>query len=90
AAPAVLPVPGAYARLVPLLRAIVEDMEAGAPNAPAAPHRFFDAGWLGMRYAEVLPIPALARQKLLELDDSIDRLEIIYRFLEGKGLLPEA
>jgi Lon protease-like protein len=72
------------------LRAIVEDMEAGAPNAPAAPHRFFDAGWLGMRYAEVLPIPALARQKLLELDDSIDRLEIIYRFLEGKGLLPEA
>jgi Lon protease-like protein len=91
AAPAVLPVPGAYARLVPLLRAIVEDMGgAGAPNAPAAPHRFFDAGWLGMRYAEVLPIPALARQKLLELDDSIDRLEIIYRFLESKGLLPDS
>jgi len=86
----VLPVPGAYARLVPLLRAIVEDMEAGAPNAPAAPHRFFDAGWLGMRFAEVLPIPLAAKQKLLELDDSIDRLEIIYRFLESKGLLPDA
>ena len=57
---------------------------------PPAPHRFFDAGWLGMRYAEVLPIPALARQKLLELDDSIDRLEIIYRFLESKGLLPDS
>jgi hypothetical protein len=24
------------------------------------------------------------------MDDSIDRLEIIYRFLESKGLLPEA
>lgn len=89
-APAVLPVPGAYARLVPLLRAIVDDMEAGAANAPAAPHRFFDADWLGMRYAELLPIPIAAKQKLLELEDSIDRLEIIYRFLESKGLLPEA
>ncbi|OHC65304.1 MAG: peptidase S16, partial [Rhodocyclales bacterium GWA2_65_20] len=89
AAPSVLPVPGAYARLVPLLRAIVEEMAADAPNAPAMPHRFFDAGWLGMRYAEVLPIPVVARQKLLELDDSIDRLEIIYRFLESKGLLPD-
>lgn len=87
--PPVLPVPGPYARLVPLLRAVVADMEKGAPNAPAAPHRFFDAHWLGMRYAEVLPIPSLARQKLLELDDGIDRLEIIYRYLEGKGLLPD-
>jgi Lon protease-like protein len=88
--PPVLPVPGSYARLVPLLRAIIDDLGAATPGAPAAPHRFFDAGWLGMRYAEVLPIPLVARQKLLEIEDSIDRLEIIYRFLEGKGLLPEA
>lgn len=90
AAPAVLPVPGAYARLVPLLRAIVGELGADAPTAPATPHRFFDAAWLGMRYAEVLPIPAAAKQKLLEIEDGIDRLEIIYRFLESKGLLPEA
>jgi hypothetical protein len=70
---------------VPLLRAIVGELEAGAPNAPAKPHRFFDAGWLGMRYAEVLPIPVAAKQKLLEIEDSIDRLEIIYRFLEEQG-----
>ena len=90
AASAVLPVPGPYVRLVPLLRAIVEEMAAGAAHAPATPHRFFDAGWVGMRYAEVLPIPVVARQKLLEIEDSIDRLEIIYRFLESKGLLPDA
>ena len=89
-APPVLPVPGSYARLVPLLRAIVDDMADSAPHAPAKPHRFFDAGWLGMRYAEVLPIPVAAKQKLLEIEDSIDRLEIIYRFLDSKGLLPEA
>jgi Lon protease-like protein len=90
AAPAILPIPGAYARLVPLLRAIIGDLAADAPNAPAKPHCFFDAGWLGMRYAEVLPIPLVAKQKLLEIEDSLDRLEIIYRFLESKGLLPEA
>lgn len=78
-------IPGAYARLVPLLRAIVDEL---GDKGPATPHRFFDAGWLGMRYAEVLPIPGLAKQKLLEVDDSIDRLEIIYRFLESKNLLP--
>ena len=89
AAPAIVPIPGPYARLVPLLRAIVDDMAADAPNAPAQPHCFFDSGWLGMRYAEVLPIPLAAKQKLLEIEDSIDRLEIIYRFLESKGLLPE-
>ncbi|NJD36029.1 MAG: peptidase S16 [Betaproteobacteria bacterium] len=88
--PPVLPVPGAYARLVPLLRAIVDEMVAGESHAPAMPHRFYDAGWLGMRYAEVLPIPVAAKQKLLEIEDSVDRLEIIYRFLESKGLLPEA
>jgi len=80
-----IPVPGAYARLVPLLRVIVSEL---GEMAPAVPHRFFDAGWLGMRYAEVLPIPAAAKQKLLEVEDSIDRLEIIYRFLDSKGLLP--
>jgi Lon protease-like protein len=90
AVPPVLPVPGAYARLVPLLRALVEELAAGAPHAPATPHRFFDAGWLGMRYAELLPIPIVAKQKLLEVEDSIDRLEIIFRFLESKGLLPDA
>lgn len=87
--PALLPIPGAYARLVPLLRAVIVDMAEVAPNAPATPHRFFDADWLGMRYAEVLPIPLAAKQKLLEIEDGIDRLEIIYRFLESKGLLPE-
>ena len=77
-------IPGPYARLVPLLRAIVEDL---GEDAPAAPHRFFDATWVGYRWCEVLPIPAIARQKLLELDDSISRLEIIFRFLEQKGLM---
>lgn len=79
------PISGDYARLVPLLRAIVAESATAVPP----PHRFDDAGWVGMRYAELLPIPALAKQKLLEIEDGIDRLEIVYRFLDDKGLLPD-
>ena len=39
------------------------------------------SAWVGMRLAEVLPLPAATRQKLLELDDSLQRLEIMQRLL---------
>lgn len=77
-------IPGEFARLVPLLRAVVDDL---GERAPPLPHRFFDAAWVGYRWCEVLPIPMVARQKLLELEDSVSRLEIIFRFLEQKGLM---
>ena len=77
-------VPESCARMLPLLRQVVEDL--GEERVPA-PHAFESADWVGYRYAEILPIPALARQKLLELDDSLSRLEIIFRFLEEHQLL---
>ena len=76
--------PEADAALVPLLRVIAADL--GEERLPA-PHHFGDAEWVGMRLAEVLPIPNVARQKLLELESPADRLEIIRRFLEQKGLV---
>ena len=70
--------------LVPLLQAMVAD--AGAEHFPA-PHRFEDAAWVGYRFSELLPIPAIARQKLLELEDPISRLEIVHKFLAQRGLV---
>lgn len=43
--------------------------------------RLDDAGWVANRWSEVLPIPLKARQKLLELPDPQDRLEIIHQYL---------
>lgn len=37
--------------------------------------------WVAARLAEVLPLPTAARQKLLELDGSTQRLEILQRLL---------
>ena len=83
-----LPVPESLSRLVPLLRAILDEL-GDAANAPALPHRFDDANWISLRFSELLPIPASARQTLLEVDSGVDRLEIVYRFLASKSLLPD-
>lgn len=81
--PPALPVPEAQAEIVPLLRMLAA--EAGERLPP--PHHFDDAAWVGARYAEILPIPALARQRLLELDDVLSRLEIMQQYLRQHGLL---
>jgi Lon protease-like protein len=79
-----MPVPEALAALVPLLQAMAAD--AGAERLPP-PHRFDDAAWVGYRFCELLPIPAIARQKLLELEDPASRLEIVFKFLAQRNLV---
>lgn len=81
------PVPPALQVLVPLLRAVAD--EVGSERMPE-PHGFDDASWVGYRYCEILPIPLLARQKLLELADPVSRLEIIFEFLRSRGLAGES
>lgn len=76
--PPVTRIPGDYARLVPMLRAMIEALE----DAPPRPYRFFDAAWVADRWAELLPLPLAAHQRILELDDGVARLDAIYRFLE--------
>lgn len=72
--------------LLPLLQAVVSD--AGAALIPR-PHKLDDANWVGYRYAEILPIPNLARQRLLELEDADLRLAIIHEYLVKQGLIKE-
>lgn len=80
-----LHLPDKLTRLQPLMRVILAD----AGDAVPAPHPLDDAVWLGNRYAELLPISLLAKQKLMELDDSLLRVETIYQYLEQKGLLSQ-
>lgn len=82
--PPAQPVPDAQADMLPLLRTVVAELGERLPP----PHHFEDAGWVGVRYTELLPIPLLAKQKLLELDDPLSRLEILQQFLREHGLLP--
>lgn len=45
------------------------------------PYRLESASWVSARLAELLPVPLAAKQRMLELDDGLARLEILYRFL---------
>jgi len=77
-----LPVPPSQERLLPLLRGLLAE---GLPVPE--PHRWESAAWVGYRLCEIVPVQALAKQKLLELDDPVSRLEILERYLEQHGLL---
>lgn len=79
-----LPLPGERQRLLPLLRRVLNDL--GKERMPE-PHHFDDAEWVGYRITEILPIQNLAKQKLLELEDPLARLEILEKFLDQRKLL---
>ena len=76
-------VPEEFAACARLLEMVVADQ--GKPIF-AEPHAFSDAAWVGYRLAEILPVPLAAKQRLLELGDSLARLSILQRFLESQGL----
>lgn len=78
------PLPPERQRLLPLLQRIVDDL--GNERLPE-PHRYDEAEWVGYRITEVLPIQNLAKQKLLELDDPLARLEILEKYLDQRKLL---
>ena len=62
-----------HALLAELLRRILVQITAG--NADPTPALFEDAGWVGWRLAELLPLSQAQRQALLQLDDPHARLQ---------------
>jgi len=78
------PIPPERQRLLPLLRRIGGDL---GPARFPAPHRYDDAEWVGYRLTEILPVQNLAKQKLLELQDPLARLEILEKYLDQRKLL---
>ena len=77
-------VPAQFTALPDLLRLVIADKSEAIF---AEPHAFDSASWVGYRLSEILPVPLPAKQKLLELDGALTRLEILYRFLEQRGLV---
>lgn len=82
--PAPQGIPHAQQGLLPLLRKIASDL---GPEKMPMPHAFHDASWVGYRLTEVIPVQALAKQKLLELEDPVSRLEILHTYLSQRKLV---
>ena len=68
-----------HAVLGMLLRGILE--QVGGEHASAPPVRFDDAGWVGWRLAELLPLDDEQRQLLLQEDDPHARLDALLALL---------
>ena len=64
------------------------DAQGQKPFLP--PYRLDIPGWVANRWAEVLPIGQLARQRLMELPDGTQRLDVVERYLRQHGILGAA
>ena len=64
-------VPDEHRRLAALLRGLFEQLEE---RYRFVTPRFDDAGWVGCRLSELLPMPLARKQRLLEMEDPLRRL----------------
>ena len=68
------PLPVEYRPLAALLETIVDDLGLLYESLPK---NYEDAGWVGARFAEILPLELDLKQRCLEMDDALERLEYI-------------
>ena len=70
-----------------LIKTLQERDDVSAEQIPLlAPYRLDDCGWVANRWCELLPMPAELKQRLMELDNPLLRLELISDILERTGI----
>ena len=69
-----------------LLDAIASLREQGLEPF-TTPHTLDQAGWVANRWCEILPISLAAKQRLMELEDPVMRLQLVDEFLRTKGVV---
>lgn len=77
-----VPLPSRFADMSRLLEGVFEDL---GPHYRHVTPDFEDAGWVGCRLAELLPIDIEHKQHCLELFDPVARLEYLEPLLKGLG-----
>ena len=85
-----VPVPQDLAHVSQALNALIQSLHQRAVPAPEmpvqAPYLLDDCAWVANRWCELLPIPADHKQRLMELDNPLVRLELVSDVLEGAGI----
>jgi len=74
--------PAAFEHLAQLLRELLPRLADAYARVPV---RYEDAGWVGNRWAELLPLAAAQKQRLLELTDPIERLTQVAAWSGGQA-----
>lgn len=66
-------------------RVLRKAVESGGEELVEPPLRYSSAAWVSARLAELLPLSPAAKQRLLEMDDARDRVEILRRLISSAG-----
>jgi Lon protease-like protein len=66
-------------------RVLRKAVESGGEKLVEPPLRYSSAAWVSARLAELLPLSPAAKQRLLEMDDARDRVEILRRLISSAG-----
>ena len=72
--------PDEYRPLATILSSVLDDL--GRLYEPLD-KKYDDAGWVGYRFAEILPISPEQKQSCLEADDPVRRLEMMRGVLDS-------
>ena len=70
--------PAEFDACAELLKRVIEEH---GTHLVAAPMRFDSSSWVSARLAEILPVPLAAKQRLMELEDALQRAGILHKFL---------
>ncbi len=82
-----VPVPDDLKDCADRLQQVLDRLQSQADEAAAAmpvqaPWHLGDCGWVANRWCELLPLPAAIKQRLMELDNPLVRLELVGDVLE--------
>lgn len=80
AAPPACPLPQEYQVYAQLLAGVIEDL---GKLYDGLEKDYQDAGWVGLRFAEILPLPPTEKQVCLEINDPLERLDRMRAVLEA-------
>lgn len=86
----VVPIPDDLVHVSQALGALIQSLlqrAVPAPDMPVqAPYLLDDCAWVANRWCELLPMPVEHKQRLMELDNPLVRLELVSDVLEGAGI----
>lgn len=85
-----VPVPGDLKPAADALERLIQSLEQRGPDAGPLPMRppwrLDDCGWVANRWCELLPLPVPLKQRMMELDNPLVRLELVSDVLSRTGI----
>ena len=86
-----VPVPDDLKPVSDALQRLIQSLEmrsgADTPMPLLPPWRLDDCGWVANRWCELLPLPVELKQRLMELDNPLVRLELVSDVLHRTGIM---